>query len=76
MTYKCIDASAGDSACNPCICMYWAYDRQKICVMKALGFDWLKNQRSVIFIMSDQKDVKGQSLCKTLMCLIGLKIFD
>ena len=42
--------------------------------MKALTFDWLKNHRGVTYVISDQKkDKKGQSLCKTLKCLIGIK---
>ena len=47
---------------------------KKMCymVMKALGFDWLKNHRSVIFFMSDQKQHKVSKFMQG----IGLKIFD
>ena len=44
-------------------------------VMKTLGFDWLKNHREVILVMSENKsDVKGQCLCKALKHLIEIKI--
>ena len=39
--------------------------------MKTLGLDWLKNHRRVIWLSVNKSDIKGQSLCKALNCLIG-----
>ena len=51
---------------------------KKLCymVLKALGFDWLKNHTGVIFVKPNQNDIKGQRLCKALKYFIGLKISD